>query len=275
LLRETDGELSLPISTPATTPLPHSVNKTRARSSQYARGRAGAGAPKEIPFLALLFRYLFSSDSHSPPPPLICSCGIFPQSSDLMSSDPISPLEVTRGGAQMLEALQFASIGSGSATRKRRLHLDLGPHSVYVTIDGQWRLGGWGFSLEIDTNEVSTPCPYFLSGDKNTASGVPVGPRLVYAAPELTNAAVPGGGPAGLTGTADIFSLGLILGECFRGPVGSQAETGAATAPLLSGINEKSPFSHREAAVEFLAASSIRVRNRCSSVFDSLLDAHY
>lgn len=158
----------------------------------------------------------------------------------------------------MLEALQFAAIGGGSGTGKRRVHLDVGPHTIYITGDGQWRLGGWGFSLDVDTNEACTPCPYFMFGDKPTTEGVdaPVGPRLTYAAPELTNAAIPGGEPARLSGTADIFSLALVLGECFRGP----ASVGAATTPLMKAVNEKSALSHREGVARFLAASSIQVR---------------
>lgn len=67
----------------------------------------------------------------------------------------------------MLEALQFGVVGGGSTNSKRRMHLDVGPHNIYLTSDGQWRLSGWGFSVEVDGNNPSTLCPYFMHGDKN------------------------------------------------------------------------------------------------------------
>ena len=178
-----------------------------------------------------------------------------------MRDEHISSLEITRGGAQILEALQCTVSGVSNATNKRRIHLDIGPHTIFLTMDGQWRLGGWGFSLELNTNEASTPCPYFLSGSKFDSGGAhaPVGPRLAYASPELTNAAVPGGEPAGLTIAADVFSLALVLAEGFKGPAGSEAGSSAASIPLLSAVNEKSPFTHRAAIVQFLSASSLQV----------------
>lgn len=144
-----------------------------------------------------------------------CSSG---QGSDLMNSQ-LSLLEISRGMAhvshrrwpllgaldvallprsprpQVLEALQFSSQGAGNPGSKRRIHLDVAPQSIWLTPDGQWRLAGWGFSLELDVSESSTPCPYFLASGPGAMAGKapPVGPSLAYAAPELSNAATPGG----------------------------------------------------------------------------------
>lgn len=110
----------------------------------------------------------------------------------------LSALELLRGTAHVLEALSFATLGGAHSQGKRRLHMDLGPHNIWITPDGQWRVGGWGFSLDLDAAQQTTPCPYFLQASA-TATNPPVGPRLTYAAPELTEACAPGGGPAGLT----------------------------------------------------------------------------
>jgi len=176
----------------------------------------------------------------------------------LLEDPHLSALETTRGAAQILDALHFGVMGGGSASGKRRLHLDVGPHSVYLTPDGQWRLGGWAFSLELDVNEASTLCPYFLagsfappvaptgsSGSGSSGDGAsegfaqPVGPRLLYCAPELTAAAqAPGQAPEGLTPQADMFSVGLLLAEIFQAwssPAAAAAGTGVSGSGFGSG----------------------------------------
>ena len=105
-------------------------------------------------------------------------------SAELMGEAHLSALEVTRGTAQVLEALQFGIMGGGSATGKRRLHLDLGPHSVYLAPDGQWRLGGWAFSLELAVSEASTLCPYYLGGTGGGGNGDAAGDKY-FPHPEL------------------------------------------------------------------------------------------
>jgi hypothetical protein len=177
----------------------------------------------------------------------------------------LAALEVARGAAQVLEALQFGVMGGGSAGGKRRLHLDLGPHSIYVTTDGQWRLAGWGFGLELDVNEASTLCPYFMAGDRSGegTSHPPVGPRIAYASPEVTTASVAGGMPSGLSPQADMFSLGLLLTEVYRGPMaastGGGSIAGAArkkTAPILSGVEDFKVGGGLAQAVEHRTALS-------------------
>ena len=181
----------------------------------------------------------------------------------------MSALETTRGAAQILDALHFGVMGGGSASAKRRLHLDVGPHSVYLTPDGQWRLGGWAFSLELDVNEASTLCPYFLAGSfapavtpqgssaSSSSSGSsgggdgasdsfsqPVGPRLLYCAPELTAAAqAPGQAPEGLTPQADMFSVGLLLAEIFQGSSSAPAAAAAAARGGSAGFGSSQASS--------------------------------
>ena len=89
------------------------------------------------------------------------------------------------------------------------------------------------------TVQATTPCPYFLAS--GTANSQQVAPRLSYAAPEVSAGSVAGGAPAGLNTSADMFSLGLLMAELFRGPT---RPTGA-TDPILS-CGDASPFRHRE-----------------------------
>mmetsp|Transcript_14076 Transcript_14076/g.33365 ORF Transcript_14076/g.33365 Transcript_14076/m.33365 type:complete len:379 (-) Transcript_14076:73-1209(-) len=186
---------------------------------------------------------------------------------ELMAEPHMSGLEATRGIAQVVEALEFGLRGGGSASGKRRLHLDLGPHAVYLTPDGQWRLGGWGFSVELGAEEQATLCPYYLPGDTNSdgSQGVPVAPWLVYAGPELTSGAA-GGDIAGLTPQADMYSLGLIIAEVFRAPKHPSAgATRGASEPLLaplaawtagSGASERLAPLHARGVAQVLSSAA-------------------
>lgn len=130
--------------------------------------------------------------------------------------------------------------------------MDIGPHAIWITPDGQWRLGGWGFSLDMEATETTTPCPYFLGNESRVRP--PVGPRLTYSAPELSNAANSGGKriyevfdsvtwfllgmPAGASLGTDIFSVGLLLGELLLG-----TGPGGPAKPLIE-CDATSPASY-------------------------------
>ncbi len=67
---------------------------------------------------------------------------------------------MARGLCHLAEALQYVHYV------KRRLHLGLSPDAVFISQEGVWKLGGFGFSLSLAPHEsgpnASTVCPYYV-----------------------------------------------------------------------------------------------------------------
>jgi len=63
-------------------------------------------------------------------------------------------MEAGRGLCHIAEALQHTHFVS------RRLHLGVAPESIFLTPQGVWKLGGFGFSITLapsETGEQSLP----------------------------------------------------------------------------------------------------------------------
>lgn len=42
-------------------------------------------------------------------------------------------------------------------------HLDISPQNIYITPNGTWKIGGFGFASPLGAGE-DHPCPYFENG---------------------------------------------------------------------------------------------------------------
>ncbi|CAM9499839.1 unnamed protein product, partial [Phaeothamnion confervicola] len=122
----------------------------------------------------------------------------------------LEPFEVARGIYGLAEAVQYVH------TIGRRLHLNLAPESIFLAPSGQWKLGGFGFSLALPADGgASTPCPYFQGGARGGFEPPwRLHPSLPFASPEAT--APPGSSV--LTVKSDLFSLGALMHQLFRRP---------------------------------------------------------
>ncbi|CCI10403.1 unnamed protein product [Albugo candida] len=129
----------------------------------------------------------------------------------------LSEFEVACGMMHLGEALSFLH------REGRRVHMSLGPHSVFITPSGEWKLGGMGFCRVVEPGQLSRSEYYGLGdegasgriGVKNTQTGVLEGlwePPLQYCAPEIVTE------PRQFSASADMFSLGLLLFELFVPP---------------------------------------------------------
>ncbi|CAM9777223.1 unnamed protein product, partial [Discosporangium mesarthrocarpum] len=119
--------------------------------------------------------------------------------------------EVARGLFGLVEGLQFVH------TIKRRVHLNLAPESIFVASSGQWKLGGFGFSVSLPAPEISdtTPCPHFQSGARGNFDGAwRLHPVMAFSSPEAT--APPGDNIVG--SHSDLFALGCLMQQLFRDP---------------------------------------------------------
>lgn len=124
----------------------------------------------------------------------------------------LTEFEVACGFMHVGEALSFLH------REGRRVHLSIGPHSIFITPKGEWKLGGMGFCRVVEPGQTSRSEYYALdsgSGTKNPATGAIEGtwePPLEYCAPEIVTE------PRQFTSSADMFSLGLLLYELFVPP---------------------------------------------------------
>ena len=80
-----------------------------------------------------------------------------------------SSLEVGRGVCNLCEAIQYTHYVN------RRLHMNVCPENIYVTPTGAWKLGGFGFSIQLGPNEVGPSMevliPYFQSAQLRRSAG--------------------------------------------------------------------------------------------------------
>ncbi|GLD96522.1 hypothetical protein PINS_up005205 [Pythium insidiosum] len=124
----------------------------------------------------------------------------------------LTEFEVACGLMHVGEALSFLH------REGRRVHLNLGPHSIFITPKGEWKLGGMGFCRVVEPGQQSRSEYYQIdssSGTRNATTGRWEGtwePPLEYCAPELVTE------PRQFSSSADMFSLGLLVYELFVPP---------------------------------------------------------
>lgn len=97
----------------------------------------------------------------------------------------------------------------------RRVHMTIGPQSVFITPTGNWKLAGLGFSRVVE-NQVKCRSEYYSGSVPESKKNVPllyVDPPLEYCAPELVTE------PREFNTHADMFSLGLLVYEMFKAPL--------------------------------------------------------
>ncbi|OWZ04502.1 SCY1 protein kinase [Phytophthora megakarya] len=124
----------------------------------------------------------------------------------------LTEFELACGLMHVGEALSFLH------REGRRVHLSLGPHSIFITPKGEWKLGGMGFCRVVEPGQHSRSEYYSFdssTGARNPATGAIEGswePPLEYCAPELVTE------PRQFDNKADMFSLGLLVYELFVPP---------------------------------------------------------
>jgi len=158
---------------------------------------------------------------------------------------------VARGLCHLAEALQYVHYV------KRRLHLGLSPDAVFISQEGVWKLGGFGFSLSLAPHEsgpnASTVCPYYVGPiarkviNQEKKGGAAEGIEIGYVTDEIPinrvlinqstkhNTTQAGGfrlepplsytapeitavGTSHVSYTSDAFSLGCLLHDAFALP---------------------------------------------------------
>lgn len=130
--------------------------------------------------------------------------------------------EVARGFFGLCEGLQFVH------TIRRRLHLNLAPESIFLAPSGQFKLGGFGFSVDLPSNgSSSTPCPFFQTGARSGFQGTwRLHPVMAFSSPEATAPA----GSNDVSCASDMFSLGCLMYQlCREDPRGAYLYTGDAS----------------------------------------------
>jgi hypothetical protein len=141
----------------------------------------------------------------------------------------LSPFEITSGLLHITEALVFL------ARDGRAAHLNVSPSSIFVTPQGTWKLGGFGFCATIDAGG-SLDCPFFMSAPQSQSiqqSRFSAEPDLNYASPEMT------GGDRRVSHASDIFALGCIAWELFR-PLRHDGST-----ERLLDVSDRNPLTHQ------------------------------
>ncbi|KAL4159441.1 hypothetical protein PRNP1_000018 [Phytophthora ramorum] len=121
----------------------------------------------------------------------------------------LAEFELACGLMHVGEALSFLH------REGRRVHLSLGPQSIFITPKGEWKLGGMGFCRVVEPGQTSRSEYYSFdasTGSRNPTTGAIEGswePPLEYCAPELVTE------PRQFDSKADMFSLGLLVYELF------------------------------------------------------------
>lgn len=139
--------------------------------------------------------------------------GIAEHASFFESGAAVSEMEISRGLLNITLAIQYLH------TVQRKLHLNLTPENIVITATGQWKLCGFGFSLNfVQGEQQRLASPYFMQAYPPTTLALVtrLEPDLRYAAPECTDGGLNPPGVRYLTPVADIFSLGLVFYEIYR-----------------------------------------------------------
>lgn len=116
--------------------------------------------------------------------------------------------EIARGFLNVVEGLQYMH------NVKKKLHLNISPESIVMTPSGQWKLCGFGFSLNfVAGNDIQIPCPYFLNPAPTV---IRLEPDLRYTAPELTEGGTQLQDIRYASRACDVFSLALVTYEMYH-----------------------------------------------------------
>ena len=91
----------------------------------------------------------------------------------------MSEMEISRGLLNLTEGLQYLH------NVQRKLHLNIAPDSVVITMEGKWKFCSFGLSLSFQQGEtLKLASPYFLKLDPN-AHILRLEPDLRYAGVEV------------------------------------------------------------------------------------------
>lgn len=177
--------------------------------------------------------------------------------------------EIARGFFGLVEGLQFVH------TIKRRLHLNLAPESIFLAPNGQWKLGGFGFSVDLpSTGASTTPCPYFQTGAKTGFEGTwRLHPVMAFSSPEATAPA----GSSDVSCASDLFSLGCLMYQLCRddprggrlvqtGPSPMAHQTFCSTLNYPGAVNVNPLFSEVQSLVASLLQTNPAARPNLGNV---------
>ena len=132
----------------------------------------------------------------------------------------LDPLEKKYALFQLAEGLSFLH------TKVAVAHLNLTPGNIWITPNGDWKIGGFEFSVPADGSRQ--PCQNFTSivgsGPFDSSINPWLGPDLEYAAPEYVK-----GMPPSLK--SDLFSFGCIAYEVLS--IKERADPGCARDQLM------------------------------------------
>ncbi|KAK8924028.1 hypothetical protein KSP39_PZI019145 [Platanthera zijinensis] len=110
-------------------------------------------------------------------------------------------LEVKHGLLQIAETLDFLH------SNARLIHRAIAPENVFITSNGAWKLGGFGFAISMDDASIgSTATHGFRYPEYDTEDSIlPIQPSLNYTAPELLRSQ-----SITVESSADIFSFACL-----------------------------------------------------------------
>lgn len=110
-------------------------------------------------------------------------------------------LEVKHGLLQIAESLDFLH------SNARLVHRALSPENVFITSNGAWKLGGFGFAIPMDDTSIGTAATHAFHYPEYDAedSILPIQPSLNYTAPELLRSQ-----SITVESSADIFSFACL-----------------------------------------------------------------
>eukprot|EP00922_Rhytidocystis_sp_ex-Travisia-forbesii_P050926 GHVS01075640.1.p1 GENE.GHVS01075640.1~~GHVS01075640.1.p1 ORF type:complete len:894 (-),score=145.23 GHVS01075640.1:1631-4312(-) len=116
---------------------------------------------------------------------------------------PMCLLEKKCGLLDIAEAIAFLHQDA------KLVHRNINPHSVFITTQGKWLLGGMSYSVPMADTPVECDFTFSSSGSSvHDVGGVSLDPPLMYAAPEMTRTF-----PGRCTAASDMYSLGLLIYE--------------------------------------------------------------
>ncbi|TKR94381.1 hypothetical protein L596_008670 [Steinernema carpocapsae] len=125
---------------------------------------------------------------------------IYSSLDNVIVEETLDKLEIKLGVLQIIDGLSYLHNSA------KILHGNLTPNSIYVTINGSWKIGGFAFAVAAKEPNVYPCFPW--------SKRLPVGlqPDLDYLAPEylITN-------NQSVTSAADVFSLGILMCWIYAG----------------------------------------------------------
>ncbi|XP_078428236.1 SCY1-like protein 2 A [Wolffia australiana] len=111
-------------------------------------------------------------------------------------------LEVKHGLLQVSETLDFLH------NNAHLVHRSLSPETVFITVTGAWKLGGFGFAISSEqaSGDSNSSVPAFHYPEYDVEDSVlPLQPSLNYTAPELVRSKA-----LSTVSSSDMFSLGCL-----------------------------------------------------------------